>query len=152
MSITALMRTESSSQRRLLIDRCDGLFIFAFAACQLLEDSNGGEKPLKDIFHEFTDLDGLYYKTLANADTRPQCTREALKSILSVVVAAHEPLSVAVIAALLPTRVKATDVQVVVSKLGSILGSGGWMSRYISFTRLLQNFFSGRVGSPQRLI
>lgn len=112
-------------ERRLLVDRCDGLFIFAKLACQLLEDCNGGEKPLKDILKEFTELDTLYFKTLANADKKPQYTRQVLKDILGVIVAAHEPLSMTAIAALLPTSTKVTDVDSVVSKLGSILGSAG---------------------------
>jgi hypothetical protein len=40
-------------------------------------------------------------------------------------VVALEPLSITTIATLLPTPVKATHVQALVGKLGSILGSGG---------------------------
>jgi hypothetical protein len=111
--------------RRLLIDRCDGLFIFAFLACQLLEESYGGDKPLEDILREFTQLDVLYNQTLYNAEKPAKYNRELLKSTLAVVVAAIEPLSITAIAALLPTPTRAASVHTLIGKLGSILGSSG---------------------------
>jgi hypothetical protein len=118
-------------QRQLLIDRCDGLFIFAFLACKLLEDACGESRPLEDILHEFTSLDVLFYRTLSRADVTPKYTRELLKNILGTIVAAQAPLSLSAITDLLPTppkpatRAKLTDVANMVGRLGSILGSGG---------------------------
>ena len=117
--------TSSPDQRRRLIDRCDGLFIFAFLACKLLEDTGGEEKPLEDLLREFTSLDVLYHRTLSRADTVKQYTREVLKSILGVIVVAKQPLSISAIADLLQPPVKATTVETTIEKLGSILGSGG---------------------------
>ena len=112
-------------KRQLLIDRCDGLFIFAFLACKLLEDACGDNRPLEDILHEFTSLDVLYHQTLSRADRNPKYTRELLRNILGVVVVARAPLSIAAISGLLPARTKPEDVVTVLGRLGSILGSGG---------------------------
>jgi NACHT domain len=123
--------TSAPEQRQILTDRCDGLFIFAFLACKLLEDACGDSQPLEDILHEFTSLDVLFYRTLSRADVTPKYTRELLKNILGTIVVAQEPLSVSAITDLLPTpakqtaRAKPTDVANMVGRLGSILGSGG---------------------------
>ncbi|KIM22150.1 hypothetical protein M408DRAFT_28960 [Serendipita vermifera MAFF 305830] len=94
------------------------------------QDAGGETKPLQDILHEFTSLDVLYHQTLARADTAPKYTREPLKNILGIVAVAQEPLPITALAALLPASDKpAADslkqVQTLVGKLGSILGSGG---------------------------
>ena len=118
------------TSRGKLIDRCDGLFIFAFLACKLLEDACGDNTPLQEILHEFTSLDVLYHQTLSRADTAPQYTRPALKNILGIIAVAQEPLPITAIAALLPASDKSSidnlkQVQTLVGKLGSILASGG---------------------------
>ena len=112
-------------QRQLLIDRCDGLFIFAFLACQLLEQSSEEGKPLEDILKEFTQLDVLYNQTLSIAEKPAKYNRELLKNILGVIVAALEPLSITAISTMLPDPVKISGVQTLIGRLGSIVGSGG---------------------------
>lgn len=117
--------TSSPEQRVLLIDRCDGLFIFAFLACNLLEDACSDDRPLADILHEFTSLDALYHRTLSRADRSPKFTREPLRMILGVIVIAQEPLSISAIKDLLAPSVGSVDVAALVGRLGTILGSGG---------------------------
>jgi NACHT domain len=117
--------TSSPEQRLLLVDRCDGLFIFAFLACNLLEDACSDDRPLEDILHEFTSLDALYHRTLSRADRSPKFTREPLRMILGIIIVAQEPLSISAIKDLLVPSVGSMDVAALVGRLGTILASGG---------------------------
>lgn len=51
-----------TSQREKLLDRCNGLFIFASLACDLLERGCADDQLLlQDMLDEFTSLDALYH-------------------------------------------------------------------------------------------
>ncbi|KIM29868.1 hypothetical protein M408DRAFT_108366 [Serendipita vermifera MAFF 305830] len=113
----------TTEQREKLIHRCNGLFIFASLACDLLRDQCADDQPLllKDILEKFTSLDALYHQTLSRVGNISEYMRERLMGILCIVLVAREPLSIATIAKLLSMSVDA--VNTVVKKLGSILGS-----------------------------
>lgn len=106
--------------------RCNGLFIFAFLACELLKESYTKPQPFRDILNEFTPLDALYHRVLTRADGNPKYTRDVLRMILGVIVVAQVPLSIAAISSLLPETTDPVDVGGIVSNLGSIISSGGF--------------------------
>jgi hypothetical protein len=112
-------------QRESLIERCDGLFIFASIACRLLEDACSENQPLGEILQEFTSLDALYHQALLRADRSPKYTRNALRTIMGIIIVAQEPLSISAIIELFPKSVPSTDVPKLIGRLGSILASGG---------------------------
>ncbi|KIM28373.1 hypothetical protein M408DRAFT_140566 [Serendipita vermifera MAFF 305830] len=110
-------------QRNKLVDRCNGLFIFAFHACNLVKDECPGDQPLvlEEILAEFTSLDSLYLRTLAQVGSSSRI-QARLMNILRVILVAREPLSINTITALLSENVQ--NVTEIVKKLGSIFGSG----------------------------
>ncbi|KIM23456.1 hypothetical protein M408DRAFT_263466 [Serendipita vermifera MAFF 305830] len=112
-----------SKPRSLLIERCGGLFIFAFLACKLLEDAYNENEPLDSILHSFTSLDVLYHQTLSRADNNIVKNREQLKNILQIIVIAQEPLSITAISDLLPSNASTNSVKKAISNLGSLLAS-----------------------------
>lgn len=111
--------TITNKQRNELVKRCDGLFIFASLACKLLDDACVGGEPLQGILSEFTSLDSLYHRTLSQASKVHELTRKGIMAILSVILVAQTPLSIAEITDLLSFKLK--QVESLVSKLGSVL-------------------------------
>ena len=127
-------------QRRQLVGQCDGLFIFASLACDLLQSecAEDQSRRLRDMIEEFTSLDTLYHRTLSQAVKLSRYAQTHLMDILRVIVAAREPLSISAIAALLPMKVD--TVNTIVKKLGSILGSGDVDQSVYIFHATLKEF------------
>lgn len=54
--------TQLTPEERIeLVERCDGLFMFAFLACELLQEAYKMHESLRDTLTEFTSLDTLYH-------------------------------------------------------------------------------------------
>ena len=113
-----------TEQRKQLIDRCNGLFMFASLACDLLKKACADDLPrlLQDILDKFTSLDTLYLQTLSQVGNSLDYTRARLMDILRVILVARESFSITDIAALLSMKVN--SVEKIVKQLGSILSSG----------------------------
>ena len=114
---------DAPKQRKSLVTRCGGLFIFASLACTLLFQIGPGDAPLDKVLERFTSLDALYHQALRQADKSPEFTRRTLKKILSIILVAKEPLSIMDIATLLSIRTE--EVEWRIRKLGSVLAHGG---------------------------
>ncbi|KIM20897.1 hypothetical protein M408DRAFT_118709 [Serendipita vermifera MAFF 305830] len=110
-------------QRNQLVDRCNGLFIFAFHACNLVKKERPKDQllVLGEILAECTSLDALYRRALSQVGNLSKRVRVRLMDILRVILVAREPLSIKTIALFLSEE--ADDVNDIVKDLGSILGS-----------------------------
>ncbi|KIM27879.1 hypothetical protein M408DRAFT_160511, partial [Serendipita vermifera MAFF 305830] len=113
----------TAEQRTQLVDRCNGLFIFAFHACNLVKTGRRKHQPhvLEAILAECTSLDLLYHRTLSQVASSSDPMDTLMMDILGVILVAREPLSTKTIAALLSEDVD--DVGEIIKKLGSILRS-----------------------------
>ncbi|KAG8816690.1 hypothetical protein FRC18_000877 [Serendipita sp. 400] len=91
-----------SAQR--LLERADGLFIFASTVCAVLAKSFERQRLFDDIlnYKGFTNLDGLYLGILQRVLPSDPFSRQALNDVLGVILAAREPLSIAALQACCP--------------------------------------------------
>ena len=141
-----------TTQREQLVDRCNGLFIFASLACDLLQRECAEDQSLRlyDMLEEFTSLDALYHRTLSQVANSSKYARAQLMDILRVIVVAREPLSISTIAALLSVDVN--TVNTTVKKLGSILGSGAIDQAvyilHVTFKEFLRKGWTERKTDP----
>ena len=112
------------AQRKQLVERCNGLFMFASLACDLLQSECAGDQSVRlhDMLEEFTSLDALYHRTLSRVVNNSEYIQARLMDTLRVIMVAREPLSIGAIAAFLSVDIN--TVNTIVKKLGSILGSG----------------------------
>ncbi|KAG8810543.1 hypothetical protein FRC17_002891, partial [Serendipita sp. 399] len=110
-----------SAQR--LLERADGLFIFASTICAVLAKSFERQRLFDDIlnFKGFTNLDGLYLGILQRVLPNDPFSRRALNDVLSVILAAQEPLSISALQACCPS---VSSVRGIVEMLGSVLSIG----------------------------
>ncbi|KIM26723.1 hypothetical protein M408DRAFT_25193 [Serendipita vermifera MAFF 305830] len=115
-------------QRALLIDRSEGLFIFASTACALLKQCAQDDQ--NDLLgtilatNGFTNLDALYYEVLRRALPRDSLSKDPLRIVLGVILAAQQPLSMMAISSLLPPSSRPIPVRKIVLDLASVLASG----------------------------
>ncbi|KAG8847344.1 hypothetical protein FRB91_011888 [Serendipita sp. 411] len=111
-----------SAQR--LLERADGLFIFASTVCAVLAKSFERQRLFDDIlnYKGFTNLDGLYLGILQRVLPSDPFSRQALNDVLGVILAAREPLSIAALQACCPN---VSSVRGIVESLGSVLSLGG---------------------------
>jgi hypothetical protein len=114
----------SKTQRENFVQRCQGLFIFASAACDQLEEElmEDQSAALEDILQEFTSLDAVYHRALFQAKKASGRASERLKDILCVILVANEALSISAIADILSISTQSADT--LVKRLGSIIASG----------------------------
>ncbi|KAG8817851.1 hypothetical protein FRC17_011063 [Serendipita sp. 399] len=113
--------SHQSAQR--LLERAGGLFIFASTICAVLAKSFERQRLFDDIlnFKGFTNLDGLYLGILQRVLPNDPFSRRALNDVLSVILAAQEPLSISALQACCPN---VSSVRGIVEMLGSVLSIG----------------------------
>ena len=110
-----------------LVSRSEGLFIFAAIVCKLVEEPNGRQELLRSIMAPSlkSPLDILYLEVLRRALSKDKYSIDNVKTVLSVILAAQVPLTIAQIVNLLPKSSPPIVVDTIVQKLGGVLGSGG---------------------------
>ena len=108
----------------LLVSQADGLFQWAATACNHICDRKAGANPqerLKLILSEGTSLDALYGAILEDRLSSIDSELLAVKSVLAKVLAAAEPVSIAVLKALCIDDREKEAVDNVLPFLGSVL-------------------------------
>jgi hypothetical protein len=102
-----------------VIERAEGLFIWARLACDLLEQALDPEGLLKTLEDEISpDLDYLYMIALEQSMPKDQASRQAIILVLQMIMVARSPLSIADMEQLVPTP---KVIEPVVTCLSSLL-------------------------------
>jgi hypothetical protein len=107
-----------------LIERADGLFIWARTVCEMLRKLRGNKNPFIDrvLSKGVRQMDSIYRIALEQAigESQAEESVEAYMNVLKLLVAAHEPLSPNTIDRFLNT----SDSLQIIRDLGSVLDCG----------------------------
>ncbi|KAG8850005.1 hypothetical protein FRB91_009446, partial [Serendipita sp. 411] len=106
-----------------LVQRADGLFLFASTACDSLKLTFDRENLLKAIMDpsSTSSLDSLYLAILNSSVPNDGVSLNRFKQLLEIVVAAHRPLSFEELAIVLAKKIDAQSIQFMVTVLSGVM-------------------------------
>lgn len=112
----------STAQRTALIDRSEGLFIFASTACAFLRITYVRQDALEQILapNVSSKLDDLYKEVLRRSIPENDSDAKAVQRVLSLIISAAEPISPNIISTMLPRSI---NVKQIVRSLASVVAS-----------------------------
>ncbi|KAG9042987.1 hypothetical protein FS842_001942, partial [Serendipita sp. 407] len=124
-----------------LVQRADGLFLFASTACDSLKLTFDRENLLKAIMDpsSTSSLDSLYLAILNSSVPNDGVSLNRFKQLLEIVVAAHRPLSFEELAILWRTCESARRTTLSSQKLGDTIGD--WSKDVLAFLQANQLLF-----------
>ena len=116
------LQTYSPEDRQRVIDHSKGLFVWAATFCRTLLHTRLGARLLSNLAHETVtgSIDQLYLDVLKQALLK-KSSKESLKQVLQVVIAAFQPVSINTIISLLPAVERVDDL---VQDLASVVKDG----------------------------